>query len=449
MPLMPLRFAITSICALVVSVMVPVSSSVAATRIQLPPLPADPPTRPQIVEGTWSCNFDAALGTLTMVASDPGTGKAVDAHVDWTSYHPADQSPEKELPLSTNEACLGPLVPGQLGSQVPANEVRTVVFDVPVASVVSVPVPDRLRDGHMRKYVVNAGNKAVPRLVLSYGRGDVIKLPFVPLIAHRDGFDLDADGALDITINAPQWLIDIDAPYMSGSVDLREIPTPPLSNIRADISLYKPGSTNTAGTAGPVRFTGPKTSANVFLRTGSSADRITLYAGHDYVMSGGGSDTINTGGGDDVVWAGSGSHDIVYAGSGNDIVNGGPGRDTVYLGAGDDQGFGSGGSYDRIFGQSGDDFASVGGPHGLLSFGPGNDYAFSYNADTRVICGTGYDDGPSRDVLGRTRGCEHTKFRAPPRPSPYIAPLEAGLRAFWCGGRRTDKNYCRTLNIYD
>jgi hypothetical protein len=93
---------------------------------------------------------------------------------------------------------------------------------------------------------------------------------------------------------------------------------------------------------------------------------------------------------------------------------------------------------------------STGGRRGLLDFGPGNDFVSSWEPDTRVNCGAGLlDTGPSRNEhhAGYFSGCEKA-FAHPLTPQPYVASSNH-LRSYWCGGLRTDKNYCRTVDLYD
>ncbi|MBC7460547.1 MAG: hypothetical protein H7287_04230 [Thermoleophilia bacterium] len=398
---------------------------------------------------------------MTKRASDPGPGNVVNARVAWRNYYAPTPPDATDLSRSydvwgTSEPCFGPSDYHNIGSQIRADDVRTVVYDLNYPAVVAAPSPQRLPDGSIRRVVVNAVSAYPPRLAVG-GRGDIDpRHPnrMAPIIATKNGIDRNQDGALDVVVNSPTWLVDIDAKQSYGYVDLREVPVPALSTMRAEIGTRNPKATHIKGYVGPVTFFGPTGTVNMYVDVGDAPDRITLGAGHDHVYASGGSDVIRTGDGDDVVWGGGGKHDLIYTEAGNDYVNGddgrGGGRDTIYLGPGNDAGFGSGGNGNRVYGQDGNDFMSTGGRRGLLDFGSGNDFAFSWEPDTRVNCGAGLlDTGPSKKEhhAGFFSGCEKA-FAHPLTPQPYVASSNH-LRSYWCGGARTDKNYCRTVDLYD
>lgn len=440
------HFARFALCVLFAYGIVPAMASATVGPVQPPP---DPPKRGKVVDVTWSCSFDASTGTLTKRASDPGPGNAVNAQVAWRNYYAPTPPDATDLSRSydfgaTNEACFGPSDYYNIGSQIRADDVRTVVYDLDYPAVVAAPSPQRLPDGTIRRVVVNASPDFPPRLAVG-GRGDVDpRYPnrMAPIIATRHGIDRNQDGVLDVEVNSPSWLVDIDAQQSYGYVDLREVPVPALSTMRAEIGTRNPKASHVRGFVGPVTFLGPRGAVNMFVDLGDAPDRVVLGAGHDYVTAGGGSDVIRTGDGDDVVWGGGGLHDLIYAGAGNDVVHGddgrGGGRDTIYLGPGNDSGFGAGGNGNRVFGQAGNDFMSTGGSRGLLDFGPGNDFVFSAGHGVRVLCGPGLDSGP---------GCELALWQ-PMTARPYVSDMNH-VREYWCGGRDTDDNFCRVVNLYD
>lgn len=432
----PRRFARLACCLLVVMCTSAPTAAQAALR-PVPP-PPDPPKRGKIVDVTWTCSYDASTGTLTKRASDPGPGNVVDARMSTQLYLVQPPDASSYYVTATNEACIGS---NDLASQIPVDQIKTVVLDLDYPAVVAASSADRMPDGPLRRIVVNAP-AFPPRVALSVsgpsGRVNHMK----SIIGHADGLDLDGDGVLDVEVNSPTWLVDIDAKQSYGYVDLREVPVPAVSTMRAEIGTRNPAATHVRGFVGPVTFFGPRGTVNMFVDLGDAPDRITLGAGHDYVTAGGGSDLIRTGDGDDVIWGGGGLHDLIYSGAGNDYVSGddgrGAGRDTIHLGSGNDTGFGAGGSGNRVYGGPGNDFISTGGKYGLIDLGSGNDFLFSMERGTRLVCGLGIDSGP---------GCERALWR-PMTPQPYII-ASSHIREYWCGGPRTDANHCRTVDLYD
>lgn len=436
-----LRFAVLRLvhaatALLIASVALPATASGASRLIQPPP---DPPKREKVVDVTWTCSYDAATKTFTKTASDPGAGNAVNATVKWRSYYAPTPSGATDLSRSydyagTDEACLGVSDYYSLGTQIRADEIATVVYNLAYPAVVTAPSPEYLPDGTIRRVIVNSLGQAPPRLAVG-GRGDADpRFPnrMAPIVASKNGIDRTGDGISDVVVNAATWLVDIDAPRSYGFVDLREVPAPPLSNMRIQIGTADLKRPYLRGYVGPVRLYGPHGTVNMFVDTGDAADYIELGAGNDYVTSSGGSDVIRTGAGDDVVWGGSGLHDLIYAGDGDDYIHGddgrGAGRDTIFLGSGDDVGFGAGGNGNRVYGQNGNDLVSTGGKFGLIDLGPGIDFALSWNRDTRVACGTGrLDSGPSKPEhhAGRFSGCEKA-YPHPITPHPYIAASNQG-----------------------